>query len=62
MHGAGGGAKPGRAHSNWRHRERSQEAIELRKLINALGREARDLAEAMDPPDRRGKKESKGDI
>lgn len=41
MHGARGGAKPGKAHPNYKHGERSQEAIELRGLVNLLAREAR---------------------
>tara|TARA_R110002072_G_scaffold174874_1_gene330692 strand:- start:150 stop:296 length:147 start_codon:yes stop_codon:yes gene_type:complete len=44
MHGARGGAKPGTTHPNWRHGTRSNEAVELRKLVNALGRESRNLA------------------
>ena len=44
MHGAGGGAKPGAAHPNWKHGARSNEAVELRRLVNALGRETRNLA------------------
>ena len=44
MHGARGGAKPGTTHPNWRHGTRSNEAGELRKLVNALGRESRNLA------------------
>ena len=47
MHGAGGGAKPGNLHPNYRHGERSREAAELRKLVNALGREARKLENAV---------------
>lgn len=41
MHGARGGAKPGKGHPNWKHGERSQEAVALRGLINRLMREAR---------------------
>lgn len=44
MHGAGGGAKAGKAHPNWKHGARSIEATELRKLVNALSRESRNLA------------------
>ena len=43
MHGAGGGAKAGAAHPNWQHGTRSGEAVEVRKLVNMLGREARKL-------------------
>jgi hypothetical protein len=44
MHDARGGARPGPANPNWRHGGRSGEAVELRKLANELGREARELA------------------
>ena len=54
MHGAGGGAKPGRAHPNWKHGGRSREAVDLRKLVNVLGRESRELGDAMNPSDRQG--------
>jgi hypothetical protein len=47
MHGAGGGAKSGTANPNWKHGGRSGEAVEFRKMANALGREARELAYAM---------------
>lgn len=42
MHGARGGAKPGKAHPNWKHGERSQKAVLLRALVNNLIRKARD--------------------
>lgn len=35
--------------SNWRHGGRSGEAVALRKMVNALGREARKLAGAVPP-------------
>ena len=41
MHGAGGGARPGPENPNWRHGGRSGETVSLRKMANALGREAR---------------------
>ena len=44
MHGAGGGARSGPANPNWRHGGRSGETVELRKLANMLGREARKLS------------------
>lgn len=47
MHGAGGGAKPGKAHPNYRHGERSREAVALRALVNALGRESRKVTAAL---------------
>ena len=48
MHGARGGARPGPKNSNWRHGERSGEAVEMRMLANALCRESRKLAGALD--------------
>jgi len=42
MHGARSGAKPGKGHPNWKHGERSQEAVAVRGLLNALGRAAQD--------------------
>lgn len=48
MHGAGGGAQSGPANPNWRHGGRSSEAVALRKMVNALGREARRMAGALD--------------
>lgn len=48
MHGAQGGARPGRAHPNYRHGGRSGEAMALRRLVNTLGRDARKLADALD--------------
>ena len=47
MHGARGVALPGPANPNWRHGGRSAEAVALRKMVNALGRETRKLADAM---------------
>jgi len=44
MHGARGGVKPGKDHPNWKHGGRSQEAVAMRKLVNAMVREARELA------------------
>ena len=43
MHGARGGSRPGKAHPNYQHGERSREATALRAYINALGRELRKL-------------------
>ena len=39
MHGARSGARPGLAHPNYRHGERSLEATKIRALINRLSRE-----------------------
>ena len=47
MHGAGGGAKPGKAHPNYRHGGRSQDAATMRGLIGLLAREGRDAANAL---------------
>lgn len=47
MHGAHGGARPGPAHPNWRHGGRSNEAVALRIMVNALGREAREMADSL---------------
>lgn len=44
MHGAGGGARPGPANPAWKHGCRSGEAVALRKLANAMRREASKLA------------------
>lgn len=44
MHGARGGAKPGKQHPNWKHGERSRDAATLRGLVNALTRDARNSA------------------
>lgn len=48
VHGAGGGQKPGPAHPNWRHGERSHEATVLRAEVNWLVRESRDLLPRLD--------------
>ena len=45
MHGARGGAKPGTAHPNYRHGERSQEATALRAALSELIGEARKLSQ-----------------
>ncbi|SHM50536.1 hypothetical protein SAMN05444398_11930 [Roseovarius pacificus] len=42
MHGARGGAKTGKAHPNWKHGERSQDAVALRGFVNRLIRETLD--------------------
>ncbi len=44
MHGVGGGAGSGKPHPNYRHGERSQEAVGRRRLLNSLIREARNNA------------------
>jgi len=54
MHGAGGGAKAGAAHPNWKHGARSGESVALRKMVNALGRESRKLADALGWPEQAG--------
>jgi len=62
MHGARGGAKAGALHPNWKHGGRSADAVALRKFVNALSRESRELAEAMQPREKNGSKASRGDI
>jgi hypothetical protein len=47
MHGAGGGARSGPENPNWQHGGRSADSVEMRKMVNALGREARKLADLM---------------
>ena len=39
MHGAGGGASPGKAHPNYKHGMRTKEWTEMRKLVNELVRD-----------------------
>ena len=48
MHGAGGGAGPGKVNPNWRHGGRTAEAQRFQKLVSALVREARMLADSID--------------
>lgn len=43
MHGAGGGAPRGKRNGNYRHGDRTQEAMALRADINQLVRESRRL-------------------
>lgn len=43
MHGAGGGAPPGKRNGNYRHGGRTIEAIALRAEINQIMRESREL-------------------
>lgn len=45
MHGARGGAKPGTAHPNYRHGERSLEAVALRSYLSELLRKSRETAQ-----------------
>lgn len=44
MHGAGGGAKPGKANPAYRHGGRTQEATEMRRIVAAITRESRKAA------------------
>jgi hypothetical protein len=39
MHGAGGGASPGKAHPNYKHGMRTKEWTGRRKLVNELVRD-----------------------
>lgn len=43
LHGAGGGQRPGKAHPNYRHGDRSREAVASRAFANKLVKEARNL-------------------
>jgi len=43
MHGAGGGHHAGQEHPSWRHGMRSREWIEVRREINEMVREAREI-------------------
>ena len=43
MHGAGGGHAAGPSHPRWVHGMRSQGAITLRRLVNEMAREAREI-------------------
>lgn len=47
VHGAGGGQKPGPAHPNWRHGERTRDAVALRAQVNQLVREWRDYVSCL---------------
>jgi uncharacterized protein YjcR len=47
MHGAGGGAPKGNRNA-WRHGRYSAEAINTRRYIQELARQARELIEAVD--------------
>ena len=47
MHGAGGGAAAECDNPNWRHGGRSADAVNIRKLVNALSREARKVADEL---------------
>ena len=42
MHGAGGGAPRGAGHGNYRHGGRTKEAVDARKMVNALVRLVRE--------------------
>ena len=44
MHGARGGAKPGRLNPAYRHGGRTKEAVARRKMVAELTRESRDVA------------------
>jgi len=50
MHGARGGANPGKDHPNYRHGERSQEAATVRALVTALLRESREANQGLNDP------------
>ncbi len=42
MHGAGGGAPRGSGHGSYKHGGRTREAVEARKMVNALLRLSRE--------------------
>jgi hypothetical protein len=48
MHGAGGGQKAGTDHSQYQHGGYSRDALEMRKLVTALTRNARGNSGGMD--------------
>lgn len=48
LHGAGGGQRPGKAHPNYQHGERSREAVALRAQIRNLVKASRDLLPRLD--------------
>lgn len=47
FHGAGGGHPAGKAHPSWKHGMRGREWIEMRRQINELVREAREIERLM---------------
>ena len=48
MHGARGGAQPGKEHPAYKHGLRSGDWLELRKELSELNREAREYAKLLD--------------
>jgi hypothetical protein len=48
MHGAGGGQKAGPTHSQYQHGGYSSDALEMRRLVTALTRKARDNSGGID--------------
>lgn len=43
VHGAGGGAPRGKAHPNYKHGIRSREYVDMRKAVNNLIREEKEI-------------------
>lgn len=43
FHGAGGGHPAGPAHPTWKHGMRSQDAVAMRRLVNEIARETREI-------------------
>jgi hypothetical protein len=43
VHGAGGGHPPGKTHPRWKHGMRGREWLEMRRSVNELMREAREI-------------------
>ncbi|MEB8386895.1 hypothetical protein OO012_06615 [Rhodobacteraceae bacterium KMM 6894] len=52
MHGARGGAQPGKAHPNYRHGARGLDAVALRRVINFLNSESRSTVQELAEPTR----------
>jgi hypothetical protein len=44
VHGAGGGHRAGPTHPSWKHGMRSREWVEMRRTVNELVRETREVA------------------
>ena len=49
LHGARGGHRPGKDHPSYQHGMRSQEWVNMRKLIIELGRAERAIEDLIDP-------------
>ena len=47
FHGAGGGHGPGKANQAYKHGMRSQKWVDMRKVVNEMAREAREIEEVI---------------